>query len=103
MTDIPNMLRAVYQHGITCNLSYKAGMLVNSSSVTAACKYRTIRFVVLESKFNALVLGSLPKQSRHPVCTSSDIGVGRHPYSRPYAVLDNKLNECVRERERERE
>jgi len=59
--------------------------------VTAAGNYRTIRFVTLVPKCNALVLGSLSKQGRHPVSTSSDIGVGRHQYSRPYAVLDNKL------------
>jgi hypothetical protein len=98
LTDIPNVLRAVYQQGITCDLSYKASILVHSSSATAAGKYRTIRFVVLESKCNALVLGSLPKRSRHPVCTSSDIGVGRHRYSRPYTALDNKLNTRNREK-----
>ena len=80
-----------YQQGITYTSSSKAAKLVSSSSVQAAGKYRTIRFVALVPKCNALVLGSLPKQGRHPVCTSSDIGVGRRRYSRPYAGLDNRL------------
>ena len=84
---------------ITYSLSSKATKLVHSSSVKAAGKYRTIPFAaVLVRKCNALVLGSLPRQGRHPVCTSNDVGVGRRRYSRPYAVLDNKLITRVRKK-----
>jgi hypothetical protein len=99
VTAALTVLRAIYRQGIKYSLSSKAAKLVHSSSLKAAGKYCTIRLFVLVRKCNALVLGSLPKQGRHPVCTSSDRGVGIQ--GRMLSSITNSLRETAKKKKKD--